>query len=108
VKVVRPKSAASAKIAKKSFMKKQSQAPKNGPFAIKVFFVGSSTPPISLVVSRSDSMDTIKRKIEFQHGIPAERMHLFVGNRQIEMTAGGGPTVGSVGLKPGQELSVAT
>jgi hypothetical protein len=54
-------------------------------------------------------MEIVKQKIEFQQGIPAERLHLFVGRKQIGEGSSGkkGPTVGSIGLKPGQELSVA-
>ena len=105
----RPRSATAAKVANQQFVKKQSQVPKHGPFGIKVFFLGSSTPPIELVVNSSDTMETVKCKIEFQHGISAERMHLFVGRRQISSNASGKkmPTVGSCGLKPGNELNVA-
>jgi len=105
----RPRTAAAAKVANQQFVKKQSQVPKHGPFVINVFFLGSSTPPIELVVNNSDTMETVKSKIEFQHGISAERMHLFVGRRQISSNASGKkmPTVGSCGLKPGNELNVA-
>ena len=110
----RPKSAMGAKVANEQANKKRAQAPRKGPFAIKVFFLGSSSPPCQLVVTSTDTMETVKQKIEFQQGIPAERMHLFVGRRQIGAATSGskskgkkGPTVGSVGLKPGQELNVA-
>ena len=107
----RPKSAAAAKVANEQSTLQRSKAPKRGPFAIKVFFLGSSSPPCELVVTGTDTMEIVKQKIEFQQGIPAERLHLFVGRKQIgEGSSKGkkkGPTVGSIGLKPGQELSVA-
>ena len=106
--VTRQKSAAAAKRANQKAVKKGTQIPKHGPFAIKIFFLGSSSPPCELVVSSSDLLSTVKQKIEFQQGIPAERMHLFVGRRQIGESTGGkkGPTVGSVGLKPNQAINV--
>ena len=104
----RPTSAAAAKVSNDQARKKRST---KGPFALKVFFLGSSSAPCEIVVSSSDTLEVVKSKIEFQMGVPSERMHLFVGRRQVGNSSHGkkkGPTVGSVGLNPSNpELNVA-
>ncbi len=82
---------------------------RHGIFSVTVFFVGSAVQPCELAVAQSDTVQTLKQKIEFMNGYPAHRMHLFVKNRQVpDDTDGRKPvTVGMLGLKPGQELRVA-
>lgn len=82
---------------------------RHGIFSVTVFFVGSAVQPCELAVAQSDTVQTLKQKIEFMNGYPAHRMHLFVKNRQVpDDTEGRKPvTVGMLGLKPGQELRVA-
>ena len=78
---------------------------------IKVFFLGNSLPPSELIVTSSDTMQALRQKLEFQHGIPAERLHLFVGQQRVNLDGENKKrknlTVGSIGLRPESELQVA-
>jgi hypothetical protein len=93
--------------------KKKAGGTRRGPFVVKVFFMGGrGLPPSELIVTASDTMHALRQKLEFQHGIPAEKLHLFVGQRRVNMDSGGGSkgkpvTVGSIGLRPESELQVA-
>ena len=94
-----------AKTSKKSAFRR-------GPFVIKVFFLGGcSLPPSELIVTSSDTMQALRQKLEFQHGIPAERLHLFVGQQRVNLDGENKKrknlTVGSIGLRPESELQVA-
>lgn len=90
-----------------------SKKPGRGPFTVKVFFIGSGRglPPSELIVTASDSVSAIQQKLEFQHGIPSERMHLFINQRRVNVEAAAGKnkaiTAGSIGLHPNSELQVA-
>jgi hypothetical protein len=93
--------------------KKKSGGTRRGPFVVKVFFMGGrGLPPSELIVTASDTMHALRQKLEFQHGIPAEKLHLFVGQRRVNVDGHGGKkgkpvTVGSIGLRPESELQVA-